>query len=256
MKTEIHTVLGTAGLGAMQGDINTLKDGLDDLKAEWTGLKGDVLPTYRDSTVEGVSALVRLIFDEMVATPDDIRRQRKKLEETVEGLKDSLAKLVSESTEALQQVFENKRKSALEVFQTDITGIIEKVLSESSANKITEEVVSVIKGNLNKDIASRVQFDLKASVASIHKVLMHDLKGALDGEVKKALTDMVQKTLDSATEQSRETTKNFFDTSLQEFVTHIINSVSAAFRVSPQPPDPQQQPGNYFQLNCIQYSSN
>lgn len=82
---------------------------------EWETLRTDILPTFRDTIVAGVSEAVNaaLSGEAIMANPDDIRRQRKKLEDTLAGFPKRLHLLVKEEVaDNIAEVLERQLKQA------------------------------------------------------------------------------------------------------------------------------------------------
>ena len=291
LRREIQATVSNATIAELKSDVATIAADVQSLKGEWANLKADLLPNLRDAALTGVREIMRDIFQALeLADPDDIRRQRKKLDQGLEKLEKKLSDLVNEAGTLIAQTLEDKNTSSLTSvtesintcvqsvkkvavtstkqavkdavesglkldpgcltgLQNDMQTLVQSVLSGSSAQSITDQVLAVIKENLNRDIATKVQDDLRTSVASIHKLLIHDIRGALDGEVKKTLEEFVAKALKQAGRDSKKATKEFFEETSRDLVTQVIASVQAALRFSPTPEDQ----GDYILCSNMKY---
>lgn len=250
---------------------------LDNIADRMQKIEEAIAAHRTDIAAEVVSQMmdiVKQVLEGFTADPDQLRRQRKKLETLLDNMgphfegiittiKDTASKAIEDKNNAflhevsagVLQVITAMRETAtaslkkdlktavrgqividdssLSMFTDKITALVDAVIAKSSCDKITAEVLAVLKTNLNKDLASKVQSDLRASVKSIHELLIHDLRGALDGQVKHQLESFAKNILAKASEEAQDVTKDFFEDSINRFVTSIIRSVQEAFRFSP-----------------------
>lgn len=271
------------------GRVNELESQLVALKSEMEVNNAATTEEFGRMLSQKLQTAFSTTLEMMNADPDNIRRQRQKMESAVKSVssiiesmaddvkkkvEDNLKDVIQTSKDTLVKVLEDKNNAfletvskgvkqvvnaltetatatlrrelktavkgqividdgTLEIITTKVASIVDEVVKRASCESLSQEVLSVLKNNLNIDLASKVQADLKMSVRSIKEILMHDIRGALDGQVKLQIEQFTHTALSNAASEATKVTEKFFEEKVTAFVATIVSSVAAAFRSSP-----------------------
>ena len=228
-----------------------------DMQTSWSTFQSDTLPALRDSITvaaneekekiksirKKLDTTVNSLTDKLDSYAEAAQESAlKQLTKVRKRVLDELAKDMNKTTTAMREVATtvtreeltrtvntslNISPKCLEAAQADLEVGIDKAISASLEKGLSQVVLDVVRDNLNKDLGDRVQGHLAKSVQSIKTVLMHDLKGALQGELQRELINMGKPVIAAMRPSIEDATRNFFLQSSQSLVDFMVEQLNA-----------------------------
>lgn len=177
-------------------------------------------------------------------------------------LDSSISEAVSSACTAVRDMsVTTVRQQLTEVISSGITIVIDddqaKALTEelvaglqSAFVKSIPDVVESVKTSVGKQMTDGFAPEIKNTVKSLQSLILHDVRGAIDGESKKMLEDLAKRVVDKAAHQADLSTKVFFDDKVKEFVDNVMSSIRESIQQALQ--ELREQPdGMYLGLTGI-----
>lgn len=193
---------------------------------------------------------------------DVVRQQRKKLSKVVDSIQPAIEKIMENARSSIIQTKEQVMTGVASGISTTVNAVREVsvaaakeqirhavsgkvVLTSDYMNSVGKsvgegldkvmktlapEVTTTIRDLINKDLSQTIAPSVTTTAQSLQSLILHDVRGAIDGETKKMLEDVSRRVIDTAAREAHVATSKFFADQLKDFTLTCLNSVKEAIR--------------------------
>lgn len=218
-----------------------------------TNITGSVqakLDRHATTVANAVGEIVGNKMAEVVDDSDTVRAQRKKMSRVLDDCVAAKDNLISSISSAISTVRDESVRTVQSLLREAVSSGLNIEIDPTQIKELTDELVTAlqeafkasipdlvlaIKKNVSLELAAGLTPEIQNTARSVQSLILHDVRGAIDGETKKLLEDMARRVIDKAARQADESTTNFFENRVHSFVDKIMDSVRLALETRSPP---------------------